>query len=128
MEAVPGSLGPAQAPMTLLHPLVVDVAVEGVGDRLLEQHRDQLGVVAEALLQLLAGGGVALPAVALGAGPQGEAEPVEHVLVGEHPLDVALAEAVGPQVGHGPVVVDELAREVPSAKGTHRLGSATNTL
>ena len=108
---VPGAGPGADDPLAVegvLHPLVGHVAVEGVGDRLLEQDRDQLAVVAQPLLQLVAGGGVALPGVALGPGPQGQAQPVEHVLVGEHALDVALGEAVGPQVGHGPVVVGEL--------------------
>jgi hypothetical protein len=134
MEAVPGSPGAgpgADDPLAVqgvLHPLVVDVAVQGVGDRLLEQHRDQLGVVAEPLGQLLAGGGVALPGVALGPGPQGQAEAVEHVLVGQHPLDVVLGEAVGAQVGHGLVVVAELGQGGAVGEGDHRLGSATNTL
>jgi hypothetical protein len=102
----PGTIDPL-AVEGVLHPLVVDVAVQGVGDRLLEQDRHQLGVVAEPLGELVAGGGVALPGVALGAGPQGQAQPVEQVLVGQHPLDVALGEAVGAQVGHGPVVVGD---------------------
>ena len=42
----------ALAEERVLEPLVVDVAVERVRDRLLEHDRDQLGVVAEQLLDL----------------------------------------------------------------------------
>jgi hypothetical protein len=121
LGAGPGADDPL-AVQGVLHPLVVHVAVQGVGDRLLEQHRDQLGVVAEPLGQLVAGGGVALPGVALGPGPQGPAQPVEHVLVVEHPLDVALGEAVGPQVGHGPVMVDELGHRGPVGERDPQVG------
>jgi len=63
-----------------------------------------------------------LPAVALGPGPQGQAQPVEHVLVGQHPLDVALGEAVGVQVGHGLVVVDELGQGGAVGEGDPQVG------
>jgi hypothetical protein len=127
---VPGAGPGADDPLAVegvLHPLVAHVAVEGVGDRLLEQHRDQLVVVAQALLQLGPGGRLALPGVALGPGAQPPAQPVEHVLIGQHPLDVALGEAVGAQVGHGLVVVDELGQGGAVGERDHRLGSATNT-
>ena len=56
----------ALAEERVLEPLVVDVAVDRVRDRLLEHDRDQL-LVAQQLLDLRPGRGRALPGVAEGA-------------------------------------------------------------
>ena len=99
-DAVPGSRGPgvrpdhALAEERVLEPLVVDVAVERLGDRLLEHDRDQLLVVAQHLLDLVAARRATRPGVA--ARPIAEQPPqaAEHLLVGEQPLDVGLVEPV----------------------------------
>ena len=112
-DAVPGSRGPANAPITpwpksaCLMPLVGDVAVERLGDRLLEHDRDQLLVVAQHLLDLLAARRGPAPGVA--ARPISEQPPkaAEHLLVGDHAAHVGLGEPVRPHVLGGPVAVAE---------------------
>ena len=91
-----------------LEPLVVDVAAEHVGDRVLEDEIDLLLVVAEDLLDLGARRGVADPGVA-GALAEQLADVVEKLLVGPVAVDVLLREAESVEALLGLVVVEKLA-------------------
>ena len=96
----------ALAEERVLDALVVDVAVEGLGDRLLEHDRDRLVVVAQELLQLRAGRGGAHPGIAR-PGAKHPAQPLEQLFVGVKAPDVPLREAVLTEVGGGALPIDE---------------------
>ncbi len=91
-----------------LDPLVADVAVEHLGDRVLEDEIDHLLVAAEQLLDLGARRRVALPGVAL-ALAQLLADVVEQLLVLPVAVDVGLGEAHLLEVGVRLGVVEVLA-------------------
>ena len=97
----------ALAEQRVPEPLVVDVAVDRVRDRLLEHDRDQL-LVAEQLLDLRPGRGGALPGVAEGAFAKQAPGAVEGLLVGKGAADVLLREPVLAHVDDGSLVVGEL--------------------
>ena len=97
---IPGPGEGADDPLAVeggAEPLVADVARDDVGDRSVEQDLDELGVVAEARLELAPRRRGPEPRVRpFGVGaPQRPAEAAEEGLVGEVPVDVT-----GGDLGH----------------------------
>ena len=103
-DAVPGSRGPAKAPITpwpnsaCLMALVVDVAAEMLGDRLLEHDGDHLGVVSEDALHL----GSAGEPTQVSRGPlRSRRRSLEQLAVGDRARGCPAREAVLAQVRGG---------------------------
>ncbi len=97
----------ALAEQRVLQPLVGEVVVEHIADRGLEQDLGQPRVATHQLLELVAGGRRAEPAVAC-ARAQELAHVVEDLFVGPVALDVGVRDTQGLQAGLGARVVGPL--------------------
>jgi hypothetical protein len=91
----------------ILDALIADVAVERLRDRLLEDDRDQLLVLAQDRLDLVAGRRIPDPRISGGALAEQTTGAAKELLIGEDASDVLLREAVPTQVRDRLIVVQE---------------------